>query len=443
MSDWLARELDSRARFSFHPRLLRAGFLVELSINMYADVGTHAIQTRFFAACQPAVEDPIFKLLQQFRLDQRPDKLDLGIGVYRNEYGGSPIFSSVKLAERMRLDVEAEKAYIGPAGDREYCDYIEALALGENYPEAHRDRLTTVQTPGGVGALRMAFELIAKVNPKATVWLSDPTWQVHDPIIAATGLNTARYPYYDRQTHSVAFEAMLSSLAEARPGDVLLLQGCCHNPTGCDLDLAQWSEIAALCHSKGLLPLVDQAYHGLGSSLEEDRAGLVLLAERLPELMVTYTCSKNFGLYRDRVGALMVVSANSRESAIVEKMLMATATELYFTPPAHGGAVVKKILRSPQLRELWQQELSEIRSRLKDVRCELFRRFEHQGVDFDVSYLVQQKGMFSLLQLTPQALNALREDHGIYIVDSRRINIAGLNPQNMEHFARAVTAVGG
>lgn len=394
---------------------------------------------RFFNSRQAVKEDPIFKLLVQYRNDSNPQKMDLGIGVYRNDSGQSPIFNSVKAAEAVRLERENDKSYIGPAGDFEYRELIETLVYGQPLAAKLNERLAGVQTPGGVAALRIGFELVARINPQATVWLSDPTWQVHWPIVGATGLQTQTYRYYDKPNHRVDFEAMLADLSRAKPGDVILLQGCCHNPTGCNLTLAQWQQLTDLCLAQGLLPMVDLAYHGLGGELDQDAAGLRLMVQQLPELILTYTCSKNFGLYRDRVGLISVLTDNIRQGEIVQKQLVQIATEHYFTPPAHGSDIVKTILSDKTLRENWESELEAVRNRLDNVRTQISEAVAAIGRDW--SYLTQQTGMFSLLDLSPAELAVLREQHSIYIVDSGRINVAGINAGNIEVFVNGVASL--
>jgi len=407
--------------------------------NNIETINNKRMVNRFFGGGQDVAEDPIFKLLMQFRNDTNPQKMDLGIGVYRNDNGQSPIFNSVKAAEAVRLEEENDKSYIGPAGDFAYRQLIETLVYGNPLAEQLSNRLAGVQTPGGVAALRIGFELVARVNPQATVWLSDPTWQVHWPIVGATGLNTNTYRYYDKTNHQVDFEGLVEDLSQAKAGDVILLQGCCHNPTGCNLSLAQWQRLADLCLAQGLLPMVDLAYHGLGDELDRDAAGLRLMAQQLPELLLTYTCSKNFGLYRDRVGLISVLTDNNKQGLLVQKQLVQIATEHYFTPPAHGSDIVKTILNDNALRANWESELAAVRSRLSSVRAQICEAVVTIGRDW--SYLTRQTGMFSLLDLTPTELAVLREQHSIYIVDSGRINVAGINAGNIETFVNGVASL--
>ncbi|NIB41381.1 aspartate/tyrosine/aromatic aminotransferase [Pseudomaricurvus alkylphenolicus] len=384
-------------------------------------------------------EDPIFELLQQFRQDPRDNKIDLGIGVYRDHLNRSPVFSAVKHAEQWRVDTEEDKAYIGPLGDLAFCEAITGLAMGEDLASEVRGRLACAQTPGGVGALRLAFELLAENNADTTLWLSDTTWQVHRPIASAAGLRQQNYAYYDPELGPLGFEAMLESLRAAKAGDAVLLQVSCHNPTGLDLNLEEWGRLADFCLQHGLLPLIDMAYHGLGDGLDADRQGLRIMAERMPELLLCYTCSKNFGLYRDRTGMVMAMTAGETQRGIVEKQWMQLATRHYFTPPAHGASLVRRILNHEQLRLEWQGELESIGDRIRGVRRRLFHSLSEAAGGRKWEFLLKGKGMFALFPLSVSEIRYLRSEHGLYIVDNGRVNLSGFNDLNFEH---AVAAIG-
>ncbi|MEH6577319.1 MAG: aromatic amino acid transaminase [Amphritea sp.] len=386
-------------------------------------------------------EDPIFELLQQFRQDPRNDKIDLGIGVYRDHLNQSPVFSAVKQAEQWRVDTEEDKAYIGPLGDIAFCQAIAGLALGDDLAAKLADRLAYAQTPGGVGALRLAFELLAENNPDCTLWLSDTTWQVHLPIASAAGLPLQRYSYYDPAEGPLGFDVLLESLNAAKPGDAVLLQASCHNPTGLDLSEAQWRKLALFCAQKGLLPIIDMAYHGLGDSLALDRLGLRVMAEKTPELLLCYTCSKNFGLYRDRTGMVMAVTANTARRAVVEKQWMQLATRHYFTPPAHGASLVRQILNDVELRSLWEAELETISARLRDVRQQIFDTLSVDVPDRDWRFLTDGRGMFALFPLSADEISRLRQEYGIYIVTNGRVNLSGFNTLNFSRAMRAIAKV--
>ncbi|WP_051221630.1 aromatic amino acid transaminase [Neptunomonas japonica] len=383
-------------------------------------------------------EDPIFELLQQFRQDSRSNKIDLGIGVYRDHINQSPVFSAVKHAEQWRVDTEEDKTYIGPLGDLPFCQAIASLALGEDLVEVLTDRLAYAQTPGGVGALRLAFELLSENNADRSLWLSDTTWQVHLPIANAAGLAQQRYSYYDPAKGPLGFEALLDSLNSAKAGDAILLQASCHNPTGLDLSNDEWHRLAQFCAQKELLPIIDMAYHGLGNSLEADRQGLQIMASELPELLLCYTCSKNFGLYRDRTGMVMAITADAERCSMVSKQWMQLATQHYFTPPAHGASLVRKILNNNELRKLWETELETISARLRDVRHNIFNTLSESVPDKDWRFLIDGRGMFALFPLSAEEILQLREEYGIYIVNNGRVNLSGFNTLN---FSRAMQAM--
>lgn len=400
-----------------------------------------AAKPQLGASSSQVQEDPIFELLQQFRLDSRTDKIDLGIGVYRDHINQSPVFSAVKHAEQWRVDTEEDKAYIGPLGDLPFCQAISGLAFGEELAENLASRFAYAQTPGGVGALRLAFELLAQNNPDCSLWLSDTTWQVHIPIASAAGLPLQQYRYYDPETGPSGFEALLSSLSAAKPGDAILLQVSCHNPTGLDLSEEEWRKLAHFCAEHGLLPIIDMAYHGLGDSLEQDRRGLQIMAAALPELLLCYTCSKNFGLYRDRTGMVLALTADTQRRGMVEKQWMQLATRHYFTPPAHGASLVRQILNDGELRKLWQAELEMISARLREVRQNIFNTLSEAAPSRDWSFLTQGRGMFSLFPLTESEINRLRQDYGIYIVNNGRVNLSGFNDLNFNRAMQAIAEV--
>jgi len=383
-------------------------------------------------------QDPIFELLQAYRRDSRANKIDLGIGVYRDHANQSPVFDAVKQAEQWRVDNESDKAYVGPLGDGEFCQSIVDLAFGETLAAQLGQRLAYAQTPGGVGALRLAFELLEESLPRATLWISDTTWQVHRPIAAAAGLTLREYRYYDAQTGAASFEELLESLDKASPGDAILLQVSCHNPTGLDLTPEQWQSIADACAARQLLPVMDMAYHGLGQGLESDRLGLQVMAATVPELLLCYTCSKNFGLYRDRTGMVLAMTQSNDKKIAVEKQWAQLATRHYFTPPAHGAMLVKRILNNPELRATWETELLAISDRISNVRAQLFEALSAKVATRDWTFLTQGHGMFALFPLDRREIQYLRDHHGIYIVDNGRVNLSGFNRLNIE---RAIDAV--
>ncbi|WP_417534538.1 aromatic amino acid transaminase [Marinobacterium stanieri] len=383
-------------------------------------------------------QDPILGLMKTFREDTRSNKVDLGVGVYRDEAGNTPIMAAVQQAQQRLLETETTKAYIGPAGAEGFNQLIGQLLLGGNHPALKDGRVNVVQTPGGCGALRMAAEFLKLCKPDTTVWVSTPTWANHIPLLGGANLNIREYPYLDKATLSVEFDAMMACLEQAEAGDVVLLHGCCHNPSGADLGADQWAAITDLVERKGLLPFIDIAYQGLGENLDQDAQGVRLMAERLPEVIVASSCSKNFGLYRERTGALMLISANAQQGQAATSQLLSAIRSHYSMPPSHGAAVVEMILDTPELMQAWQSELEAMCVRILDLRAALSQALAPAG---DFSFIERQRGMFSFLGITPQQVQILREEFGIYMLDSSRINIAGLSADTLPLVSEAMREV--
>ncbi|QLE97817.1 aromatic amino acid transaminase [Neptunomonas phycophila] len=394
-----------------------------------------------FEALRALPADPILKLMVQCRNDPNPLKVDLGVGVYKNEQGHTPIMAAVREAEQKMLSSQTSKVYIGPAGSELFNHHIAGLLLGYDHPTIKDNRLVSAQTPGGCGALRVAAELINRSAPSATMWVSDPTWANHVPTFSAAGIITATYPYYDNAAKEIRFDSMLATLEEAKEGDIVLLHGCCHNPCGADLNQQQWQTIADLLLRKNLIPFIDIAYQGLGDGLDEDAYGLRLLANQLPEMIIASSCSKNFGLYRERTGAVMVISASADASKVTASNLMNVIRSNYSMPPAHGASIVETILDDSSLTQMWKQELNDVCVRINDMRARLSQQIAATGCQTDFSFIPKQKGMFSFLGVTPEQVHQLRDDYSIYMVDSSRISIAGLNPHNIDYVAEAISSV--
>ncbi|MBY4677547.1 amino acid aminotransferase [Marinobacterium arenosum] len=384
-------------------------------------------------------QDPILQLMLQYRADERSNKIDLGIGIYKDEQGNTPVMQAVKLAEQRLLEQETSKSYIGPAGSEGYNNAVAELLLGTGNPLLSSGRLTYAQTPGGCGALRMAAEFLKRCNADTRIWVSNPTWGNHIPLLGGAGLAIEQYRYYDKNTHGVAFDEMMEDLKQARAGDVVLLHGCCHNPSGADLSLEQWQAVSDLVVEKGLLPFVDIAYQGLGQGLDQDAAGLRLIAAAVPEMVVAASCSKNFGLYRERTGFLMLLSANAEQAANSASQLFSTIRSHYSMPPSHGAAVVETILGDAELRQNWQQELDGMTHRILNLRQQLVQQMALR--DLDMAFIAQQQGMFSFLGLSPEQVARMKQEHAIYMVDSSRVNVAGLNSNNIETIADALAKV--
>lgn len=381
-------------------------------------------------------QDPILSLMNQFKADPRQDKIDLGIGVYKDDHGQTPVMSAVKKAEQLLIDQEKTKSYIGSAGNAVFNQRMAELLFGENSTLLNGERLAQAQTPGGCGALRMAAEFLKQSNSEAVIWVSNPTWGNHIPLLSGAGLTIKKYSYYDSSQNGVNFESMISDLQQAKAGDIVLLHGCCHNPSGADLTLEQWHHVTELVNEKGLVPFVDIAYQGLGDGLEQDAQGLRILAESVPEMVIAASCSKNFGLYRERTGTLIIVAASSANADNCRSQLFSLIRGHYSMPPSHGAAVVEHILSSPELKAEWSTELALMTQRIQQLR-NLFSD-EMAKLDEDFSFVTRQKGMFSFLGLSPDQVNTLKQKNGIYMIDSSRINIAGLNQANASHIAAAV-----
>ncbi|HJO12302.1 MAG: amino acid aminotransferase [Gammaproteobacteria bacterium] len=385
--------------------------------------------------------DPILGLMAAYRADSNLKKIDLGIGVYKDERGNTPVMASVKQAEDRILNSQTTKSYVGPSGDSNYNETVARLLLGDQLLSSLGQRRITVQSPGGCGGLRLAAEFIRKANPDATVWVSDPTWANHKPLLGSAGLNIDSYPYYDYASHSIRFDEMVACLSKVGQGDLVLLHGCCHNPCGADLSHDQWNQLRDLALDKGFTVFIDLAYQGLGDGLEEDVYGVRLLAEALPELIVISSCSKNFGLYRERTGAITVVCDSDATAAVASTQIAAVARANYSMPPDHGAAIVQLILNDAELRAAWDQELTSMRDRINGLRVQLVRQLQTAGVDQDFSFIEREKGMFSFLGVGVDQVQSLVNDYSIYLVNSSRINVAGINDENIVYLANSLKTV--
>ena len=381
----------------------------------------------------PEVEsDSLLRLIALANADPRPGKIDVGVGVFRDGAGRTPILPVIKDAERILLETQDSKSYLGSAGDKRFAELIRPILLGVH---ADDNRIAGVQTPGGCGALRLGFELIATANPNARVLVGAPTWPNHPPIIRSVGLQMVEYPFYDRDACSIRFDAMVAALKDARPGDVALLHGCCHNPTGADLSDEQWVEVTRIVSERGLLPLVDIAYQGFGRGLEEDARGLRGILEACDEVIVAQSCDKNFSVYRDRVGALFVKTATTDATARAMAHVFQRAREMWSMPPDHGAAAVRIVLDTPELRDRWPGELAAMRDRINSVRGQI------AGADPRLAYIAGQYGMFSMLPISKDHVLKLRKDHAIYMADSGRFNVVGLSDDQVDRFTAAVVGI--
>ncbi len=389
-----------------------------------------------FESLALAPPDPILGLTEAFQQDQRADKINLTIGVFRDDSGKTPVLESVKQAEQRLLDQETTKGYLSIDGSNEFRRLATELTVGDFVP---LDRVASCQTPGGTGALRVAADFLAKQVPHARVWCSTPTWPNHTSIFEAAGLETKAYPYLASDRRTLDFAAMLDVLdREGRSGDVLCLHACCHNPTGIDPQSEQWQEIAELTAQRGMLPLVDFAYHGFGVGLEEDRVSIAALSKHHEEFLICSSYSKNFGLYSERVGALLAVCDSASAVPRVTSNIKVAVRSNYSSPPRHGGAIVAEILGDAALRSLWQSELDAMRGRIHSVRQQFVEAMKRAGSSTDFSFLLNQRGMFSYSGLLPMQVDWLRTHRGIYIVGSGRINVAGITPSNIDVLAAAI-----
>ena len=385
--------------------------------------------------------DPILGLSAAFRADTNPKKIDLGVGVYKDEQGNTPIVGAVAQAQAKLLESETSKTYITPQGVQGYIDGMLELLLGKGNPAVLANRVAAVQAPGGCGALRILAELLKRCNDNAKVWVSDPTWANHIPLIGNAGLALDTYPYFDKATASIRFDAMLDTLKTIPKGDVVLLHACCHNPTGADLTQDQWRQVAEVAQQQGWLPFIDSAYLGFGDDLETDAFGMRLMVESVPEVIIAASCSKNFGLYRERVGLAVMVTENSAQTPIVQSQIQAIARGIYSMPPSYGGALVDIILHDDALKASWVAEVDEMRNRMRDLRALLVTKMAENGAPKDFSFVNDQKGMFSFLCITPEQVQAVRAEHSVYFVDSSRVNIAGINLSNVDALSKALVSV--
>ncbi|MDJ0779335.1 MAG: amino acid aminotransferase [Gammaproteobacteria bacterium] len=390
-------------------------------------------------AAAPA--DPILGLNDKFLSDPRGDKINLGVGVYKDENGNTPVLNSVKKAEQRLFESENSKTYLGIPGTADYALAVQQLLFGADSTIVAEGRAQTAQTPGGTGGLRVAAELLRRQIGARRVWVSDPTWANHVGIFEAAGLEISRYAYYDADSHDMDFDAMMADLEQASAGDVLLLHGCCHNPTGIDPDREQWARLADLCSTRGLLPLFDFAYQGFARGLDEDAEGLRLFAEKCDEILVASSFSKNFGIYGERTGAFTLVAASAEVAATVFSQVKSIIRVIYSNPPKHGSALVAAILGDAELRAEWEAELATMRERIREMRNLLVTTLKNKGVDQDFTFIERQNGMFSFSGLSKEQVVKMREDSAVYAVDSGRFNVAAMTTDNMDALCEAIAAV--
>ena len=386
---------------------------------------------------QPLKADAILGLIAEHERDTRAHKIDLGVGVYRKADGTTPVLKVVKTAEQQLLDTQDSKSYIGTAGAPLFNAAMQQLTFGASAPD---DRLMTIQAPGGSGSLRVAAGLILRAKTDVSVWVSEPTWANHMPLLGGAGLNLKTYPYYDTQSHTIKFEQMLGALRKAPAGDIVLLHACCHNPSGLDPAADEWRAITDVLVERGLVPFIDMAYQGFSNDLNSDAFAVRHMADHVPEMIVSTSCSKNFGLYRDRVGTLSIMAADSAMRDIVYSQVNNTVRTIYSVPPDHGAAVVSLILHDDDLRAAWVIELDAMRDRLRDMRVLLSDALQDKAPGHDFSQLLRATGMFCFLGITADQVARLKKDFAIYMVDSSRVNIAGITADNVDYLAESIAA---
>jgi aspartate aminotransferase/aromatic-amino-acid transaminase len=388
--------------------------------------------------------DPLLALIIAHRNDPNPKKVDLGVGVYKDNSGHTPILNSVKKAEAILLEQEDSKSYIGINGAPEFASVIQGLLLGKNSQVIADNRIFSAQTPGGTGALKVAADFIGANLSNPKIWVSDPTWGNHLPIFKSAGIEIAQYPYYDAQTNGLRFDDMMATLkAEAKAGDTILLHACCHNPTGIDLKIEHWHALTELVLEKGLLPLVDAAYQGFGDGLEEDMAGLRFMAERVPSMLIANSFSKNFGIYRERCGGMSIIAQTTEEANNAFSIVGMAIRANYSMPPAHGASVVYTIMNDEALHAQWEAEVATMRDRINDLRHKLVDSLANSSCTKDFSFITDQRGMFSYSGLSVEQVHRLRDEFSIYIADSGRMNVAGITDENLEYLAQSIATVVG
>lgn len=387
------------------------------------------VKAKGLADLPPVESDSLLALIALAEADPRPEKIDVGVGVYRDGAGRTPILQVIKEAERRLVETQVSKSYLGSAGDKRFAELLRPILLGEH---AHDDRIVGVQTPGGTGAVRLGMELIATANPNARVFVGTPTWPNHPPMIRASGLEMVEYSYYERAQSIVRFDAMMEALSTGRPGDVALLHGCCHNPTGADLDHDQWAKVTQLIVERGLIPFVDIAYQGFGRGLNEDAHGLRGILAACDEVVIAQSCDKNFSVYRDRVGSLFLKTGSRQASETAMAHVFQSAREMWSMPPDHGAAAVHIILEDEQLRAQWHVELAAMRDRINSVRQRIAAAHPR------LAFIGGQYGMFSMLPISREQVLGLRENYGIYMADSGRFNVVGMSDEQIDRFIEAV-----
>lgn len=395
----------------------------------------------FFEKIVAAPADPILGLTEEFKKDTRADKINLGVGIYKTNEGNTPVLKCVKKAEEIILKNETTKSYLPIVGSPEYGSLVRELIFGKDSEILAANLARTTQAPGGTGALRIGADFLKQQNVTTKIWISDPTWANHFQVFGAAGIETAKYSYYDKETKGLDFEGMKASLSQAKEGDAVLLHACCHNPTGIDPTKEQWEELAKFCAERKLLPFFDFAYQGFGNGIDEDAFGIRTFVKYNKEVLIASSFSKNFGLYNERIGALTIVSPDTDVADRVFSQMKISVRSNFSNPPAHGALIVTTILSNPELRAMWEEEVKEMRDRIKEMRELFVSKLSSLGVKTDFSFISKQYGMFSFSGLTKEQVARLKEEFGIYIVGSGRISVAGITTSNIDPLCKALAAV--
>ena len=393
-----------------------------------------------FSQLKQRPADPILGLSVKFKADSNPNKIDLGAGIYKDEHGDTPVLACVKSAEKYRFENETSKAYIGSAGSALFNEKITTLNLGD-HRVISENRIRTISTPGGTGALRIAGEFINNCTPGGTIWVSNPTWANHQGVFTAAGLNVKTYPYYDYENKCLDFSAMVDALKNIPKDDAVLFHACCHNPSGMDLNPEQWQEVAQITQKNGFMPVIDMAYQGFGQGLDEDAYGLRLMADVVDEMIICSSCSKNFGLYRERIGACSIIGKNASAADIIQSVLLPVVRVNFSMPPAHGAAIVETILSSDELTTQWHGELKQMRDRISGMRHLLVDKLIEHGVTQNFDFIAKQNGMFSFLGIDKAQVQRLQDEFAIYIVGSSRISVAAISPNNVDYLAQSIAKI--
>ena len=394
-----------------------------------------------FENLEQAAPDPILGLTEIYKADPNPEKINLGVGIYQDDQGKTPVLPSVKKAESLLLKNESSKSYLPIPGTPDYAKAVQTLLFGEGSEIVAEGRAFTAHTPGGTGALRVAGEFLKTRTSADTVWVTVPTWPNHGPIFQAAGMNVKTFTWFNSETNTFDLEAALAGIEQIPEGDVIVLHGCCHNPTGCDPTAEQWRTIAEAVVRRGVMPIMDFAYQGFAVGIEEDAVGLRTMAEVCPELVVCSSFSKNFGLYRERAGAVTFVTKNAEMQGRLASQLKLVVRTNFSNPPSHGGAIVSTIFSDAELLAEWHSDLQEMRERLNEMRRLLVSNMAALGAERDFSFVGEQRGMFSMLGISPDQVAELRDRHSVHMVGSSRINLAGLNSSNIERFCSALKQV--